>query len=140
MKQILKASHSLIRTIALAGLLTTITSTPYFAVAQDDAVDEKVAEVADSVMSPFCPGKLLSGCPSAKASELKDEIRGKVIAGQSKESIIQELKDQFGEQTMIAEPETRGFGLVAWIIPVVFLLGGLILILFFIRGAAKKSE
>ena len=88
-------------------------------------------------MSPYCPGKLLSDCPSAKASELKKTIREDLANGKSKESVLANLNDEFGEETMKSVPDESGFGLLAWSAPFLFLVVGLF---FGIRSLFKMSK
>lgn len=108
-----------------------------------EEVDPKVAQEAkgiySSIMSPFCPGRLLSDCPSSAAVELKDEIHDRVASGASKREIIAELYQKYGDEIR-AVPTTEGFGLVGWLVPLVFLLGGFCFILVWLHGQKKQPE
>lgn len=84
--------------------------------------DESAKRVYGLVMSPFCPGRLLSDCPSGQATELKEEIRRDFEAGATEEVIISQLAERFGP-TIRAMPTGSGMGLVAWIVPPLFFVG-----------------
>lgn len=87
-------------------------------------VDTKTAdEIIGITMSPFCPGRLLPDCPTEAAAGLKTEIRNEIAAGKSKEDVILNLKERFGEQ-IIALPSLKGVGLLAYGVPIIFLLLG----------------
>lgn len=104
------------------------------------AASEPVAQsIFTTVMSPYCPGKLLSDCPSAKASELKHFIRDELAQGKSKEEVILKLQDEYGAETLRAVPEASGFGLLAWLVPILFLVGGLLLGFRVVANLAKKQ-
>lgn len=99
------------------------------ALAQDlSPQSERLAnEIIGEVLSPFCPGRALSDCPSSKAGELKNEIRSHVAKGESKQAILAKLYEQFGEGIR-AVPKSEGFGKAVWIGPAVFLILGAVLI------------
>ena len=49
---------------------------------------EKVAsEISSSILSPFCPGRVLSDCPSTDAGKLKHQIRERLYQGQTREEV-----------------------------------------------------
>lgn len=109
------------RALLFASLLSTA------ALAQSP--DESAKRVYGLVMSPFCPGRLLSDCPSEQATELKEQIRRDFEGGATEEAIVSELAERYGP-TIRAMPTGSGMGLVAWVVPplffVVVLGGGLI--------------
>lgn len=82
--------------------------------------------VFSSVMSPFCPGRLLADCPTERASELKKEIRAELASGKSSQVLIPELIARFGEDVR-AIPKPTGFGVTSWFAPYFFLGFGVIL-------------
>lgn len=89
-------------------------------------------EIFTEVLSPFCPGRALQDCPSTAASELKDEIKNDISNGKSKETILSELYDQYGDQ-ISAVPRTRGVGLLAWLAPLLFAILGAAIITIWLR-------
>jgi len=105
---------------------------------QTEATEPIAQSIFTTVMSPYCPGKLLSDCPSAKASELKHMIREELAQGRSKEDVLLKLQDEYGTETLRAIPETSGFGLLAWLVPALFLVGGLLLGFRVVAKLAKK--
>lgn len=87
----------------------------------------RAQKIFDTVFSPFCPGRLLRDCPTFKATDLKNTIRSSVAAGRSDEEIVADLVNAYGN-SIKALPEKHGFGLVAWVAPFLFFLGGLCLL------------
>ena len=84
-------------------------------------------------MSPFCPGRALSDCPSPQAQTLRAWILVQAAAGRSREEVLAELLERYGDQ-ILAAPRARGFGLTAYAIPIgVFLAGGVVVWLFLRR-------
>jgi cytochrome c-type biogenesis protein CcmH len=54
---------------------------------------------------------------------MKQFIRQRIAAGDSKSEIKDQLVAQFGKG-VLAAPEQKGFDLLAWVLPIVGLLGG----------------
>lgn len=77
--------------------------------------------LSGQLMSPFCPGLLLSSCQSQGAHDLKAEITRRLEAGETQEVIVADLVRRFGPNIRGA-PEMRGVGLIAWLGPAV--IGG----------------
>jgi len=107
----------------------------------DEKILEKTQRISESIMSPYCPGRTLSSCPSPDARSLRMEITTWLTRGYSEEAVHRQLKGMFGYSVQ-AEPETKGFGIFAWTAPFV-IISFLALLLFFILKRLKwtyKSE
>jgi len=107
------------------------------------AADEKpegwAYALAGKLMSPYCPGRTLSECPSPQADTLRMWIIVQESAGRSRVEVEEELIERFGEQ-ILAAPRARGFGWAAYLIPVfAFLGGGAVVWLFLRRQTAPAS-
>lgn len=89
--------------------------------------EETAQEIYSDTMSPFCPGLLLRDCPSDKASQLKLNIKDKLISGSPESEVREWLSSQYGS-TLLATPETSGFGLVGWVAPLLFLVIGAVVV------------
>lgn len=116
------------------------------AVAQDAGAGGAGAEppnwayqMAHDLMSPYCPGRTLSACPSPQAAELRQWILFQAAAGRTREDIEASLYEQFGDE-ILGAPKAEGWGFSAYAVPALgFLLGGG-LVVFLIRGLASKPE
>ena len=94
------------------------------------------------IMSPFCPGRTLAACPSPQADSLREWILEQEQAGRGQEDVHQELYERYGD-VILAAPRAQGFGVAAYLIPlVIFLAGGLLVFVFLrrqIRAAAEQA-
>ena len=80
-----------------------------------------LAELEHEVMCPTCHTLLeLSHAPIAE--RMRVFIRERIRAGDTESEIKTRLVAEFGEG-VLAAPPARGFGLLAWLIPIVGLLG-----------------
>jgi cytochrome c-type biogenesis protein CcmH len=89
-------------------------------------------------MSPFCPGRTLPDCPSPQAAELQRWIREQERLGRSRGDVETELVTQFGD-VILQSPRASGFGLAAYVIPVVLLVAGGSLLVYFLRRQTRAS-
>lgn len=77
------------------------------------------------------PGGAFSGpCDTAK-SELQ-QVDSMLAKGMSEQQIIDAFVQQYGT-VIYVEPPKHGFGLVAWLMPIVYAIVGLALVIFIVR-------
>jgi len=78
-------------------------------------------ELENEVMCPVC-GTTLAQSDSAAAKQIEREIQIRIRAGWTKTQIKNLLVRQYGE-SILASPPKHGFNLLAWLLPIVGLLG-----------------
>jgi cytochrome c-type biogenesis protein CcmH len=78
-------------------------------------------ELENEVMCPVC-GTTLAQSDSAAAKQIERDIQVKIRAGWTKSQIEDFLVQQYGE-SILASPPKHGFNLLAWLLPIVGLLG-----------------
>jgi cytochrome c-type biogenesis protein CcmH len=101
---------------ALVAALLAVWATPGVARDFPPEVDREAGKIFGSVMSPYCPGKLLGDCPSPAAMQLRETIRERVAAGEPADTIRDEFYEAYGEYIRAA-PSAEGFDLLAWVLP-----------------------
>ena len=123
----------------LATMLSAVGVLLLAAASWADAEPEGWAyELASQLMSPYCPGRTLSDCPSPQAGTLRMWIIVQESAGRSKDEVLEELYARFGDQLRGA-PRAEGFGIAAYAIPVLAFVGGGILVWVFLRRHTAAS-
>ncbi|MFQ5945073.1 MAG: cytochrome c-type biogenesis protein CcmH [Anaerolineae bacterium] len=110
----------LARTPLLVLLILFLSAT---AVLAQGGIEETVKEIAESLNCPLCQGLTLYDCPLTICEQMRGVIREKLVAGESRETIVQYFVEQYGEEVLNAPPKS-GFNLAAWILPFVGLLFG----------------
>jgi cytochrome c-type biogenesis protein CcmH len=81
-----------------------------------------LADLEGEVMCPVCDTTLdQSSSPAAR--QIKALISARIAAGDSKQEIKDLLVAQYGPKILAAPPK-HGFDLLAWLLPIVGLLGG----------------
>ncbi|MDE0331320.1 MAG: cytochrome c-type biogenesis protein CcmH [Nitrospinae bacterium] len=97
------------------------------------------SEVAGALMSPVCPGKLLHDCPSSEGAQLRELVRRKIFAGESKEQIVKYFVEVYGRD-VLPKPPTEGFYLTAWLLPFGGLLAGFGVVFVLVRSWTRRPE
>jgi len=80
-------------------------------------------ELANELMSPFCPGRALAECPSPNAVKLRAWIIDQDKAGVPRADVEAELYTKWGD-SLRQTPRAEGVGLVAYAIPVIVVFSG----------------
>jgi cytochrome c-type biogenesis protein CcmH len=81
-----------------------------------------LADLEGEVMCPVCDTTLdQSSSPAAR--QIEAFISARIAAGDSKDEIKDRLVAEYGPQILAAPPK-KGFDLLAWLLPIVGLLGG----------------
>ena len=81
-----------------------------------------LADLEDEVMCPVC-NTTLDQSSSGAARQIKTVISRRIAAGDSKDEIKDQLVAEYGPQILAAPPK-KGFNLLAWLLPIVGVLGG----------------
>lgn len=95
--------------------------------------------IAGAIMSPFCPGLVLTACPSEQARDLRGEIRTRLEAGESRAAIEADLVTRFG-QGVLADPSALPGGRIAVLVPGALGLLGLVAIAGYLRRWTRTGD
>ncbi len=82
-----------------------------------------LAELEDVVMCPVCKPETISQSSSPIAQRMKHFISKWITEGNTKSQIEGKLVAQFGP-SVLAEPSHHGFNLLAWLLPLLGVVGG----------------
>jgi len=76
-------------------------------------------------------------CDTAKA--MLKEIDGHIAQGKTDEQVLQAMIAEYGPLAYMEPPKT-GFGLVAWLLPVLYLLAGTAVVILVMRRWRRRPE
>lgn len=79
-------------------------------------------ELEGQLMCPICEGETLAQSDSAPAQQIKAYIQRRIDQGATRSQIKDELVVMWG-QRILAAPPRHGFDLLAWLLPIVGVLG-----------------
>jgi cytochrome c-type biogenesis protein CcmH len=98
-----------------------------------------VGQLESELMCPTCQGETLAESPAPEAKRIVAFAHRRCAAGASKGQIKDELVAQFG-QSILAAPPKKGFGLLAWILPLVGVIAGAVILGVLARRWARSRE
>lgn len=107
--------------------------------AQSASPKQQASDLAHQLMSPFCPGKLLSDCTSPNAGVLREEMATRIAGGESAEAVKADLVRQYGAE-ILGAPEAEGVGLLAWVLPAMLGLASAVAVAWKIAAAARETR
>lgn len=96
-------------------------------------------ELEYEIMAPCCYGSPVADHDSEAARQVKREIAQLLTEGKTKQEILDIYVAEYGEQ-ILARPRARGFNLLAYIMPPALLLGGGLLLGFFLNRIKLPTE
>lgn len=85
-----------------------------------------LGELEGEVMCPVC-GTTLDQSNSPAAQQIKRLIRQRIAAGDTRSRIKSRLVAEYG-QAILAAPERKGFGLLAWWLPIAGIMAAALLV------------
>ena len=90
------------------------------------------------LMSPYCPGRALADCPSGQADTLRMWVLVQESSGRSRADVEADLYERFGDVLRMA-PRASGFGLAAYVIPIVAAIAGGGTLVIFLRRQTRDA-
>jgi cytochrome c-type biogenesis protein CcmH len=111
-----------VRLLAL-GLLALVLAAP----AAASELQPTLPELEGQLMCPICEGETLAQSTSPAAQRIKVEIQQRIAAGDTRSQIKRRLVEEWGSR-ILAAPPRHGFDLLAWLLPIVGVLGGAVVL------------
>jgi cytochrome c-type biogenesis protein CcmH/NrfF len=71
----------------------------------EEPPEQVLQDLSNDLMSPYCPGRTISSCPSEAARKLEDHILAQAEAGKTREEIEADLVDRFGTDIVGYAPQ-----------------------------------
>jgi len=127
----------LVLATAFAALFLTVT-----AYAQDPAPtsvavkavsDNDVNLVAKKLYCPVCPNTPLDVCETTACKDWRAQIKDQLSQGWTEQAVMDYFVTQYGER-VLAEPERGGFTSLVWMLPVLFVVLGLVIVWLVLRS------
>ena len=124
---------SLMVVIAVIVLLGALWSYMLLTASAHQTLDQRVYDVASQLKCPVCQGESVADSSSGIAQQMRGVIRKQLQSGKSEQGVIQYFVNNYGEQ-IAWSPPWQGFSLLAWLVPIGLLMGGVLLLFFTLRS------
>jgi cytochrome c-type biogenesis protein CcmH len=122
--------------IAVAAIVSAVWFYVFFSTSPQQTLDQQARDVGEQLRCPVCQGESVADSPSGIAQQMRGVIREQLQAGKSEQQIIQYFQDRYGNQ-IVWSPQWQGFAMMAWLVPIVLVLGGFVLLFFVLRDWHK---
>ncbi len=106
--------------------------------ARQQISNDEVNSIARELWCPLCSGVRLDSCELRACEQMKDVIRIKLADGEGLDTIRDYFVNQYGPQVLGAPP-TSGFNLLAWVLPVLVLVGGGLYLALRLRKSTQRG-
>jgi cytochrome c-type biogenesis protein CcmH/NrfF len=134
--------------LALLCGLAVLAATPAAAQASGEAAPvgkgphewhPEAIKAIDELRSPYCPALMLEVCPSSGGIALRDTLEMLAEGGMKSDSIIGWVLARYGNEWLVVPP-TSGGGLVAWAVPPLAVLLGIVAVVLVLRRVRKPRS
>ena len=106
---------------------------------EEEALQKTAREIYGLIMCPLCAGQTIAQSSNKTSAQMRDLVLKKLRQGETKEEILQYFASRYGERIM-AKPNKKGFNLILWFFPFVFVTLGAIVIYFLIRRWSARAQ
>lgn len=125
--------------MALALLIALLFTAAFLpASARADALDDEVRAIAKQLRCPVCTGETVADSNAEVSIQIRGVIRQKLEAGETPDQIKAYFVARYGEGILLT-PETSGFTLGVWVMPIVALIVGLLIVLGVLRSWSRRG-
>lgn len=130
--QLIQQKRSQFLVLAVVVIVAAIWSAMFITSSTYKTLDQRTQEVASQLKCPVCLNESVADSPSLLAQQMRAVIREQLRTGKSEQEVIQYFARSYGD-SIIGLPPWQGFALLAWLVPIVLLLGGSWLLFFVLR-------
>jgi cytochrome c-type biogenesis protein CcmH len=120
--------------VGKALLLALMLATPVWG----QTLEEKAREIEGKLMAPCCWSSPVSQHYSQAAEDIRRGVRGMLASGKSEQEILDYYVSVYGER-ILASPRPRGFNLLAWVLPAIFFIAGVLFLAFLLRRWTRQK-
>lgn len=104
----------------------------------DITLEQRSHQLAGDLMCPVCDGQTLDGSNAQIAVDMRLKVRELLDSGNTNAEVKDYFVARYGEE-ILAAPESSGFNLLAYIVPVVIVFGGIGIALITIKNMRKSA-
>ena len=105
---------------------------------EDITLEQRAHQLAGELMCPVCGGQTIDGSNAQIAIDMRLKVRERLAAGDTNAEVRDYFVVRYGQE-ILAAPERSGFNLLAWIVPVVIVFGGIGIALITIKNMRKTA-
>jgi cytochrome c-type biogenesis protein CcmH len=104
---------------------------------EDITLEQRAHQLSGELMCPVCDAQTIDGSSAQIAIDMRMKVRELLNEGNTNAEVKDYFVFRYGED-ILAAPEGSGFNLLAWIVPVVIVFGGIGIALVTIRNMRRS--
>jgi cytochrome c-type biogenesis protein CcmH len=123
---------ALLLVLAALAVMAAVWSTLLIIEPKQETLDQRVQDVASQLKCPVCQSESVEDSQATIAQQMRQVIRQQLQSGKSEQDVVQYFRRSYGDQ-IVWLPPWQGFSLLIWLVPIVFLLSGIVLVCVVLR-------
>jgi cytochrome c-type biogenesis protein CcmH len=135
----MKKRRTLLIFLALAAIISSIWLYTLLISPPSQTLDQRVHDVASQLKCLVCQGESVADSPATLSQQMRGVIRQQLQSGKSEQQVIQYFVSRYGDRILLSPP-WQGLTLLAWLVPIALMIGGLLLLFFVLRRWQLHSE
>jgi cytochrome c-type biogenesis protein CcmH len=125
--------------LALTGLFLIIFVSAIGCIREEDiSLEQRSHQLATQLMCPICDGQTIDGSNAQISQDMRQKVRELLDEDKTNGEIKDYFVLRYGED-ILAAPEGSGFNLLAWVVPVFIVFGGVGIALLTIKNMRKAG-
>jgi len=134
------ARHRIVKIyLTVMTLFTCMALTAFVGSAAATELDQKALKIEQQLMAPCCWSQTVNNHESGIAKEMKTQIRQMLVAGKSSDEILTHFIALHGKR-ILAKPPVAGFDILAYVLPVFFLLLGSVITVWILKQWHSRNQ
>jgi cytochrome c-type biogenesis protein CcmH len=134
----MRKRRSLLIFLAVAAIISSIWFYVIVTPSQQ-TLDQRVHDVASQLKCLVCQGESVADSPATLSQQMRGVIRQQLQSGKSEQAVIQYFVSRYGDRILLSPP-WQGLSLLAWLVPIALMLGGILLLIFVMRSWQSQAD
>jgi cytochrome c-type biogenesis protein CcmH len=123
---------ALLLVLAALAVIAAVWSALLIIKPKQETLDQRVQNIASQLKCPVCQSESVADSQATIAQQMRQVIRQQLQSGKSEQDVVQYFIRSYGDQ-IVWLPPWQGFSLLIWLVPIVFLLSGIVLVFIVLR-------
>ena len=135
----MKKRHSLLLFLAVVTIISSIWLYTFLVSPSKQTLDQRVHNVASQLKCLVCQGESVADSPATLSLQMRGVIRQQLQSGKSEQEVIQYFVSRYGDRILLSPP-WQGLTLLAWLVPIALMFGGILLLFVVLRNWQSHSK
>src|SRR6266496_5749077 len=135
----MRKRRSFLLALAVAAIVGSIWFYVFLVKPPQQTLDQRVHDVASQLKCLVCQGESVADSPATLSQQMRGIIRQQLQSGKSEQEVIQYFVSRYGDRILLSPP-WQGLTLLAWLVPVALMVGGILLLFVVLRSWQSQSD